>query len=300
MNDTPQADTAQSAGMPPDSPAVAALWQEFERSPDCARALEWAPSDAAGALFVAFRAGLAQGALPARLPATPSPGLLMSMALRHDHALGMPGYYDSPLFSGNVRGNVRTGRDGVSHAMRLQSTLAQMRKLYEEVSGHGFYRPELEDHYRRMAAPDMTSGDTREQAPPPVANVQATNAGTTGIPATDIQKAAALLKQQLGSTFPREELDLDAVRSLVAHAGAWLPMDSAPQDGTSVLLRIDGGEHALQDDAVSVSIGSFGVEGGPAHDPTWNFAGWCWTQDCYCRGTGTPTGWLPLPPVAGA
>jgi hypothetical protein len=79
-----------------------------------------------------------------------------------------------------------------------------------------------------------------------------------------------------------------------AIADAWRPMDTAPKDGTCVRLLIEGGEHPLQDDDPSVSLGSFGVEGGPVDDPTWHFAGWSWHQDCYCRGTGTPIGWLPL------
>ena len=81
---------------------------------------------------------------------------------------------------------------------------------------------------------------------------------------------------------------------------AFLPMNSAPKDGTSVLLLIDGGEHPLSDDNPSVTIGSYGVAGGPEEDPTWTFAGWCWHQDCYCRGSGVPIGWLPLPPATPA
>jgi hypothetical protein len=70
------------------------------------------------------------------LPNTPSPGLLMSMALRYDHALGIPGYYDDlPI------------QLGMSHDERLKSTLSMMRQLYEEISGQGFYRPEREAEY---------------------------------------------------------------------------------------------------------------------------------------------------------
>jgi hypothetical protein len=81
-------------------------------------------------------------------------------------------------------------------------------------------------------------------------------------------------------------------------ASAWRPMETAPTDGSAVLLRIDGGEHPLEDEATSVSIGSFGVQGGAEEDPTWTFAGWSWHQDCYCRGSGAPTGWMPLPAAA--
>lgn len=72
------------------------------------------------------------------LPADAPPGLLMSMAMRFDHGLGVPGYYDSEMFQ-------RPGQP--SHAQRLEATLATMRQLYEEVSGRGFYRAALEAEY---------------------------------------------------------------------------------------------------------------------------------------------------------
>lgn len=72
----------------------------------------------------------------------PSHGLLMSMAIRYDHALGCPGYYDDPMFSGS----------GVTHQQRLDSTLRTMRQLWEEVVGKGFYRPEREAFYAALSA----------------------------------------------------------------------------------------------------------------------------------------------------
>src|SRR4030066_466181 len=71
-----------------------------------------------------------------KLPKEPPLGLLMSMALRSDHGLGVPGYYDQL---------------GIDHNKRLKSTLATMRQIYEEVSGHGFYTPEREEEYKAMA-----------------------------------------------------------------------------------------------------------------------------------------------------
>lgn len=78
------------------------------------------------------------------LPQQPPLGLLVSMAMRYDHGLGMPGYYDSLASLG-------LGWKGVAHKQRLLGTLATMRQLYEEVSGHGFYRPELEASYASRA-----------------------------------------------------------------------------------------------------------------------------------------------------
>jgi hypothetical protein len=74
------------------------------------------------------------------LPNEPTIGLLMSMALRYDHGLGMPGYYDQPFLK----------QDGVSHARRLESTISTMRQLYEEASGNGFYSPDKEPSYVNM------------------------------------------------------------------------------------------------------------------------------------------------------
>lgn len=67
----------------------------------------------------------------------PPIGLLMSMALRFDHGLALPGYYDQPLFAS----------EGITHKQRLESTINQMRQLWEEVAGEGFYKPEYEDVY---------------------------------------------------------------------------------------------------------------------------------------------------------
>jgi hypothetical protein len=82
-----------------------------------------------------------------RLPKEPPPGLLMSMAIRYDHALGLPGYYDQMAavwWMGTT--------PSPSHAERLESTLRTMRQLYEEVAGHGFYSPEEEAEYAALAA----------------------------------------------------------------------------------------------------------------------------------------------------
>lgn len=64
----------------------------------------------------------------------------MSMAIRYDHALACPGYYDQEIFKSS----------GVTHQQRLESTLITMRQLYEEVSGYGFYSEDREEHYAAM------------------------------------------------------------------------------------------------------------------------------------------------------
>jgi hypothetical protein len=88
------------------------------------------------------------GAVERILPKEPPPGLLMSMAIRFDHALGIPGYYDQPLYAAVT-----------SHDQRLRATIGQMRQLYEEVSGHGFYQPESEEKYAAMIPPKALAGE---------------------------------------------------------------------------------------------------------------------------------------------
>lgn len=78
------------------------------------------------------------------MPQEPPPGLLMSMAIRYDHGLGMPGYYDSLNQCTSIPG-------GPTHAQRLESTLRTMRQLYEEVSGYGFYSKAREAEYAALA-----------------------------------------------------------------------------------------------------------------------------------------------------
>lgn len=82
------------------------------------------------------------------LPKDPPAELLLSMALRFDHGLGLPGYYDSLYGEGE-------------HELRLQSTLAQMRQLYEEVSGYGFFDW---SKYAEAAAVIATSAPAAPQA----------------------------------------------------------------------------------------------------------------------------------------
>ncbi len=77
----------------------------------------------------------------------------------------------------------------------------------------------------------------------------------------------------------------------------WQPMETAPLDGTTVLLLIADSEHPLTDNTVSVSLGAYGTKGGPEFDQTWSFAGWDWCQDVFREGGGTPIRWMPQPEV---
>lgn len=103
----------------------------------------------------------------------PSPGLLMSMALRFDHALAMPGYYDQ------INRLLGSSEFKETHAMRLDSTLRLMRKLWEEMSGQGFYQPHLEAHYASLCDGVAATADldrkrllTGTDEPPPATEKQ--------------------------------------------------------------------------------------------------------------------------------
>lgn len=75
------------------------------------------------------------------IPAEPPKALLMSMALRLDHGLGCPGYYDTALLG---------GQPGV-HAMRIEAAMRDMGKVYEEVVGRGFYCEKRAEWYLGLA-----------------------------------------------------------------------------------------------------------------------------------------------------
>lgn len=78
------------------------------------------------------------------------------------------------------------------------------------------------------------------------------------------------------------------------------PIDTAPKDGTMVLLFVDySGEdddHYLfeaEPEALLPTLGfnSFEHDG----EDVWQFAGWDWSHDCFTNGIGTPVLWQPLP-----
>ena len=68
----------------------------------------------------------------------PSEALLMSMAIRLDHGLGVPGYYDQFEEGG--------------HKKRLERVLSNVRQVWEEVAGCGFYSKEREGYYLNLLA----------------------------------------------------------------------------------------------------------------------------------------------------
>lgn len=90
-----------------------------------------------------------------KLPKTPPPGLLVSMAFRYDQGLTIPGYYNELHML--TRGRTPT------YQQKLDTALSLMRNIYEEISGHGAYTPEREAEYAALLASDGTPPTGRER-----------------------------------------------------------------------------------------------------------------------------------------
>lgn len=151
------------------------------------------------------------------VPREPTPELLMSMAIRYDHGLGMPGYYDQELFS----------QSGITHARRLESALTTMRQLHEEVVGTGFYRaPALAP--QSSAAPAWPAGEAAALLDTLEGHLKSVQAA--------LEKAVA--------TITRQAVEIDHLQSLTtpsAPAGPgvaepWSDIGTAPKDGTVIDL----------------------------------------------------------------
>lgn len=70
------------------------------------------------------------------------------------------------------------------------------------------------------------------------------------------------------------------------------PISEAPRDNSFVWLLVDysEGDHPLSDNTIAWTLGSGFYDGETVH---WQFAGWCWQQDCFTEGVGKVIGWLP-------
>ena len=77
----------------------------------------------------------------------------------------------------------------------------------------------------------------------------------------------------------------------------WLPIETAPKDGTQLLLLVDFEDHSTEDvRGPARTIGANNDDNvGPGEGEGWQFAGWCWSHDHYTQGTGKPVGWMPMP-----
>lgn len=73
-----------------------------------------------------------------------------------------------------------------------------------------------------------------------------------------------------------------------------LPMDLAPHDGEMLWLLVDysdgGGPLADAQRAWTVGFNNYENDG----EDRWRFAGWSWSHDVFCEGSGKPVAWKPL------
>ena len=76
----------------------------------------------------------------------------------------------------------------------------------------------------------------------------------------------------------------------------WRLIETAPKDGTLVLLLVDytdhHADHPLENALVARTIGfnNFDNDG----EDIWKFAGWCWEHDHFVEGKGQPIRWQAI------
>lgn len=70
-------------------------------------------------------------------------------------------------------------------------------------------------------------------------------------------------------------------------------MDVAPTDGTLLRLLVEFENGSLEDGTEPCWTIGFNNLGNTGIDE-WQFAGWNWTHDNFCQGSGIPIGWLPM------
>ena len=94
----------------------------------------------------------------------------------------------------------------------------------------------------------------------------------------------------------REVLSGCAVRAAIQmEQVGWQPIETAPKDGTLLLLIVDysDGDGALENESPARTVGfnNFDHDG----EDCWQLAGWCWSHDHFTEGHGRPIKWQPFP-----
>ena len=86
---------------------------------------------------------------------------------------------------------------------------------------------------------------------------------------------------------------LHAALAAPLQQGEYLPMTSAPKDGSLIRMLVKFEDHPLDDDDQPQWTVGFNNLSNTQVDE-WQFVGWSWQSDLFCDGTGTPIGWLPM------
>jgi len=93
-------------------------------------------------------------------------------------------------------------------------------------------------------------------------------------------------------------------------SAGWRPISDAPRDGTMVWLLVDYSSATNAELIQAASAEGYFWAGNPLADAErawtigfnncdnsgedeWKFAGWCWSQDHFTEGRGTPVAWKP-------
>jgi hypothetical protein len=109
--------------------------------------------------------------------------------------------------------------------------------------------------------------------------------------ASEVESAQAALS----GAVPEQQNSIHQVSDSVVCMAPWQPIETAPKDGTHVLISNDapGSVHPREGYYVAVE---HRYENEPQHDGWWRLAG---SSEAAVHGR-TPTHWMPLPPAPGS
>ena len=124
------------------------------------------------------------------------------------------------------------------------------------------------------------------------------NSHQTGLTTREIEQVREYASGTSHSLPPRFEHGAGIWHAVVAlcdaAAQAWRPMDTAPKDGTEVLLYCPG-----EAGTGRPLVGHY-TQGGGEEQPRFGPAWFVWTGFSFRELPGAPSAWAPIPPLAEA